>query len=101
MKPLSIAAARARAPEHDVAQIVAKLDAATPLQARSVVLSLVTAMRDRAVAATGERLSQRPAVDAATYADAVAERVAELLAREQQLTPVLVDVAGAARLLED
>jgi hypothetical protein len=55
MKPLSIAAAHARAPEHD----------------------------------------------AATYADAVAERVAELLGREQQLTPVLVDVAGAARLLED
>jgi hypothetical protein len=37
--------------------------------------------------------------DPRALADAVAKRVAELLGREQQLTPVLVDVARAARLL--
>jgi hypothetical protein len=37
--------------------------------------------------------------DPRALADAVAERVAEFLGREQQLAPILVDVAGAARLL--
>jgi len=38
-------------------------------------------------------------VDPVAVADAVADRVAGLLRQEQQLAPLLVDVAGAARLL--
>jgi hypothetical protein len=43
--------------------------------------------------------AQVPIIDPVALADAVATRVAELLRQEQQLAPLLVDVAGAARLL--